>query len=60
VAGIDAIQRMREEILVRRGGQPLEVDVASLIDDMRSERDEELFGVLPESFYTVGVEGRIG
>jgi hypothetical protein len=35
---------MREEILARRGGQPLEVDVASLIDEMRSERDGEIFG----------------
>ena len=42
LAGIDAIRSMREEILARRGGRPLDVDIESVIDQMRDERDGEL------------------
>jgi len=36
------IQRHQEKILARRGGKPIEIDPAELIDESREERDDEL------------------
>ena len=42
LAGIESVRRTREEILARRGGEPLNVNVADMIRQMRDERDEEI------------------
>ena len=39
---LDEIDRHREEILARRGGKPIEIDPAALIDESREDRDDEL------------------
>jgi predicted TIM-barrel enzyme len=36
---LDEIQELRERILARRGGKPIEIDILELV---RSERDDEL------------------
>jgi hypothetical protein len=41
LAALDRIEAHGNAILKRRGGQPLEADVAELIQAMREERDEE-------------------
>ncbi len=37
---LERIRRHQAAILARRGGKPLEVDVAEVINEMRKERDE--------------------
>jgi hypothetical protein len=40
---LEALERIRQHrtaILARRGGKPLEIDVAEMINAMREERDE--------------------
>jgi hypothetical protein len=44
LAALERIVLHRDEILERREGRPLEVDVAALIDETREERDDELLG----------------
>jgi hypothetical protein len=39
---IDDMRKLREEILARRGGKPIEIDILELV---RSERDDELTGM---------------
>jgi len=39
---MDEIHELRERILARRGGKPIEIDVLELV---RSERDDELTGM---------------
>jgi len=39
---LDELDKNREEILARRGGKPIEIDPAELIDESREERDDEL------------------
>ena len=39
---LDEIDKNREEILARRGGKPIGIDPAELIDESREERDDEL------------------
>jgi len=41
--GIERVRLTREEILARRGGEPLNVNVADMVRQMRDERDEEVF-----------------
>lgn len=41
--GIERVKTTRGESLARRGGEPLNVNVADLIRQMRDERDEEIF-----------------
>ncbi|HOG46071.1 MAG TPA: CopG family transcriptional regulator [Anaerolineae bacterium] len=43
LAALERIRRLREEILARRGGQPLDIDVPALIEEIRDERDRELW-----------------
>lgn len=45
LAGLEEIRRHREEILARRGGQPIDIDIVELINQMRTERDEEILGL---------------
>ena len=40
--GIEVIRKHRKALLAQRGGQPLEIDVDRLIDQMRAERGDEL------------------
>ena len=46
LAALDRIQQHRAEILARRGGKPIDIDVVELINQMRDERDAEIAGVL--------------
>jgi predicted CopG family antitoxin len=39
---LERIRKNREEILARRGGTPIDVDVAALINGVREERDEQI------------------
>jgi len=41
--GIERVRLTREEILARRGGEPLGLNVADMVRQMREERDEEVF-----------------
>lgn len=43
LAALDKLRELGDEILTRRGGQPLDVDVAALIEEMRDERDREIW-----------------
>ena len=42
LAALDRIRELRARITARRGGQPLDVDMAALIEEMRDERDQEI------------------
>lgn len=48
---LDEMRELRERILARRGGKPIEIDALELI---RSERDDELIGELIRSRNTEG------
>jgi len=37
---LERIRQHRADILTRRGGQPLEIDVAQMMREMREERDD--------------------
>ena len=37
----ERLMRNRQEMLARRGGKPIEVDAADLLDQIREERDDE-------------------
>ena len=37
-----AIRQHRDQMLARRGGEPIEVDIVELINRMRDERDHDL------------------
>ncbi len=39
---VEVIQARHQAQLVQRGGRPLEIDIESLIDQMRAERGDEL------------------
>ena len=39
---LQVIENHRQEILARRGGKPLDIDVAEMIERMRTERTNEL------------------
>src|SRR4051794_38289146 len=45
LAALEQIRRQREEILARRGGQPIDEDIVELINQMRTERDERNLGL---------------
>lgn len=38
--GLECIRQHREEMLARRGGQPIDFDVVEAINQMREEQDE--------------------
>lgn len=40
---LERIRQHRQQILRRRAGQPLELDPSHLINQLRDERDDELF-----------------
>jgi len=40
--GLEQIDAHRQAILAERGGKPLEIDPATVIEQMRQERDDEL------------------
>ena len=44
LAALEGIARHQAAILDRRGGRPLDMDVASIIGEMREERDDEILG----------------
>ena len=46
---LEEIRRSRQEILARRGGEPLELDAAALIQGVRDERDEEILAAVHAS-----------
>lgn len=37
---LERIRQHREEILAERGGKPIEIDIADMINQMRDEQDE--------------------
>lgn len=39
---VEIIQEHRQALLAQRGGQPLEIDIDRMIDQMRAERGDEL------------------
>jgi hypothetical protein len=41
-----SLRRAQEEMLARRGGSPVAVDVEEMIREMREERDEEILAGL--------------
>lgn len=43
---VEKIKQHREEMLAERGGQPIEIDVVELINQVREERDNELFAAV--------------
>jgi len=43
---LERIQQHRQQILRRRAGRPLELTPNNLVDQMRDERDDELFNNL--------------
>lgn len=45
IAALEQIRLHREEILAERGGQPIDIDIVELINQMRTERDEEILGL---------------
>jgi Arc/MetJ-type ribon-helix-helix transcriptional regulator len=46
LAALAEIELRRADILARRGGQPLALDVAEMLEQSREERDRELLGGL--------------
>lgn len=48
LAALERIRRFRGEVLARRSGKPIELDVVEIIDQIRGERDEQVFGDLAE------------
>jgi hypothetical protein len=42
LAALEQIAQHRQAILARRNGEPLEIDLAAMIERMREERDNEL------------------
>ncbi|MBI3973154.1 MAG: ribbon-helix-helix protein, CopG family [Chloroflexi bacterium] len=46
LALFERIRQHREAILAERGGKPLDIDVVEMINQMRDERDEELYSVI--------------
>jgi len=46
---LERIRRRREAILARRGGKPIDGDAAELINQMRDERDEEIWRAVRDS-----------
>ena len=42
LAALERIRKHRAEMLVRRGGIPLSVDIVPLIHQMREDRDEQI------------------
>lgn len=46
LAAIERIREHRAEMLAERGGKPLDIDFAALIEEMREERAEELYANL--------------
>jgi predicted DNA-binding protein len=43
---LQKIKQHREEMLAKRGGIPIEIDVVELISQMREERDNELLAAV--------------
>lgn len=43
IAGFERIKQHRDAILARRQGKTLQIDVTQLLDEIREERDEQLF-----------------
>ena len=44
--GLERIRRHREEILARRGGKPLDVDIVQMLEQIREEQDERNLAIL--------------
>ena len=42
LAALDRIREHRDAILARRGGEPIDIDVVALINQMREERAQEI------------------
>jgi hypothetical protein len=40
---MEQIKQFKARVLARRGGKPIEIDVTKLIEEMRTERSDELF-----------------
>ncbi|MGH2457835.1 MAG: hypothetical protein ACRDIY_03095 [Chloroflexota bacterium] len=45
---LERIRQHREAILAERGGKPIEIDIADMINQMREERDEEILGSIAD------------
>ncbi len=45
LAALEGIRRHRALVLTRRGGRPLEIDAAALVERLREERDREVLDV---------------
>ena len=46
LADLELIRAHRQEMLDRRAGRPLEIDIAALIEQMRDERSAELLAAV--------------
>ena len=42
LSAVDRIRGHRRDILARRNGQPIDIDVTELVQQVRNERDEEI------------------
>ena len=49
LGGLERIRQHREEMLARRGGQPIDFDVVEAINSMREEGDERNTPGIPAS-----------
>ena len=45
LAALERIRHHRAQVLARRDGRPLEIDVAALVEELREERDREVLDV---------------
>ncbi len=43
LAGLERVRQLREKILERRGGRPLDIDFTEVINEIREERTRELY-----------------
>lgn len=46
--GLEIIRQHREEMLRKRGGKPIEINVVELIHQMREERENELLSAIED------------
>ena len=46
--GLERIQEHRNKILERRGGQPIDIEVVELINQMREDRDAQILRAITD------------
>ncbi|HEV8636366.1 MAG TPA: ribbon-helix-helix domain-containing protein [Chloroflexota bacterium] len=43
--GLERIEQRKQEMLARRGGKPIDIDVVQLINEARDERIDQILGI---------------